>query len=430
MTTVARPRTGPGPDGSVASRLRTLTHATGPTIVFRITRGVADSATNGGNGLTDAGELHRRDVGGAPRRAVAVRSAAPPTGPWSPRSTSPPGSTPRPPSQPRGQPSTTARGRAPAPASGATSCSGWPTCCSVTGRHRPDGVARHRQAARRERDRRRRRDQRLSPLRPRRRQRRRPGRRHRQPRRRQPRRARAGRRLRPDHSVELPAPPGLVEGRPCPGGRMHLRAQAERAVPAHRHPPDEAARRGRPARRGGQPGGRRRTERRGRAQRGRARRPGLVHRRARDRQADHGHGGRHGEEGRPRARWQEPQHRLRRRRPRGRTRQGDDRGVPALRPGLLGRRPPRSSRSRSPTEFVAELVERARDIRLGGPFDEKAETGALISQQHLDKVAAYVEAGVGGGRDGARGRSPRHRGLAGRRLLLRPHDPRRRRRPA
>ena len=30
-------------------------------------------------------------------------------------------------------------------------------------------------------------------------------------------------------------------------------------------------------------------------------------------------------------------------------------------------------------EFVDELVERARDIRLGGPFDEKAETGALIS---------------------------------------------------
>ncbi len=48
-------------------------------------------------------------------------------------------------------------------------------------------------------------------------------------------------------------------------------------------------------------------------------------------------------------------------------------------------------------EFVAELVERARDIRLGGPFDEKAETGALISQQHLDKVTAYVEAGVAEG---------------------------------
>jgi betaine-aldehyde dehydrogenase len=44
-------------------------------------------------------------------------------------------------------------------------------------------------------------------------------------------------------------------------------------------------------------------------------------------------------------------------------------------------------------EFVEELVSRARDIRLGGPFDEKAQTGALISQAHLDKVTAYVEAG-------------------------------------
>ncbi len=51
-------------------------------------------------------------------------------------------------------------------------------------------------------------------------------------------------------------------------------------------------------------------------------------------------------------------------------------------------------------EFVAELVARARDIRLGGPFDEKAETGALISQGHLDKVTAYVEAGVAEGAAG------------------------------
>jgi betaine-aldehyde dehydrogenase len=48
-------------------------------------------------------------------------------------------------------------------------------------------------------------------------------------------------------------------------------------------------------------------------------------------------------------------------------------------------------------EFVDELVSRAREIRLGGPFDEKAQTGALISQGHLDKVTAYVEAGVAEG---------------------------------
>lgn len=42
-------------------------------------------------------------------------------------------------------------------------------------------------------------------------------------------------------------------------------------------------------------------------------------------------------------------------------------------------------------KFVDDLVERAGHIKLGGPLDEQAETGALISQQHLDKVAAYVD---------------------------------------
>ena len=48
-----------------------------------------------------------------------------------------------------------------------------------------------------------------------------------------------------DHALELPAAPGLVEGRAGSRRRQHLRAQAERAHPAHRHPPDAAARRGR-----------------------------------------------------------------------------------------------------------------------------------------------------------------------------------------
>jgi betaine-aldehyde dehydrogenase len=48
-------------------------------------------------------------------------------------------------------------------------------------------------------------------------------------------------------------------------------------------------------------------------------------------------------------------------------------------------------------EFVDQLVTRAREIRLGGPFDEKAETGALISQGHLEKVTSYVEVGVAEG---------------------------------
>ncbi|MBG6216089.1 betaine-aldehyde dehydrogenase [Arthrobacter sp. CAN_A6] len=44
--------------------------------------------------------------------------------------------------------------------------------------------------------------------------------------------------------------------------------------------------------------------------------------------------------------------------------------------------------------FVDELVRRAREIRLGGPFDEKAETGPLISAAHRDKVTAYVQKGL------------------------------------
>jgi betaine-aldehyde dehydrogenase len=48
-------------------------------------------------------------------------------------------------------------------------------------------------------------------------------------------------------------------------------------------------------------------------------------------------------------------------------------------------------------KFVTELVQRAKNIRMGGPFDPEAQTGALISQSHLDKVAAYVNMGVAEG---------------------------------
>jgi betaine-aldehyde dehydrogenase len=44
--------------------------------------------------------------------------------------------------------------------------------------------------------------------------------------------------------------------------------------------------------------------------------------------------------------------------------------------------------------FVDGLVERAQSIRLGGPRDDKAETGPLISADHRDKVAAYVATGL------------------------------------
>ena len=48
-------------------------------------------------------------------------------------------------------------------------------------------------------------------------------------------------------------------------------------------------------------------------------------------------------------------------------------------------------------KFVDELVRRAEGIVMGGPFDEKAETGPLISKQHRDKVTSYVERGIEAG---------------------------------
>jgi betaine-aldehyde dehydrogenase len=48
-------------------------------------------------------------------------------------------------------------------------------------------------------------------------------------------------------------------------------------------------------------------------------------------------------------------------------------------------------------EFVDALVARAGRIRLGGPFDEKAQTGPLTSAAHRDKVEAYVAAGLAAG---------------------------------
>jgi len=48
-------------------------------------------------------------------------------------------------------------------------------------------------------------------------------------------------------------------------------------------------------------------------------------------------------------------------------------------------------------EVVDEIVRRAREIRLGGPFDVDSETGPLISAAHRDKVASYVDAGVAAG---------------------------------
>ena len=47
--------------------------------------------------------------------------------------------------------------------------------------------------------------------------------------------------------------------------------------------------------------------------------------------------------------------------------------------------------------FVDEIIERARGIRLGGPFDDAAQSGPLTSEAHLRKVEQYVAAGVSEG---------------------------------
>lgn len=59
--------------------------------------------------------------------------------------------------------------------------------------------------------------------------------------------------------------------------------------------------------------------------------------------------------------------------------------------------------------FVDELVRRAENIVMGGPFDENAETGPLISAEHRDKVTDYVNRGI---EAGARLRTGAHWGGA------------------
>ena len=174
-----------------------------------------------------------------------------------------------------------------------------------------------------------------------------------------------------------------------------------------------------------QPGGRRRTERRCPAERGPEGGPGLLHRWPRDRQADHGRRIGHGEEDRARARWQEPQHRLRGRGPRECARHGTDRGVPALRSGLLRRR--QADRRGVDPRLVRRGAGRPgrghpsrRPLRREG-----ADRGADLARPP-GQGDGVRRSRRGRGRQGPARWSPGHRGRAGRRLLLRADDPRRR----
>lgn len=63
-------------------------------------------------------------------------------------------------------------------------------------------------------------------------------------------------------------------------------------------------------------------------------------------------------------------------------------------------------------DFVDRLVERARGIVMGGPFDKDAETGPLISKEHREKVTDYVKRGIEAGarlRCGGDWGGPEHR---------------------
>jgi betaine-aldehyde dehydrogenase len=48
-------------------------------------------------------------------------------------------------------------------------------------------------------------------------------------------------------------------------------------------------------------------------------------------------------------------------------------------------------------EVVSEIARRAENIVLGGPFEANAETGALISAAHLEKIEKYVAAAISEG---------------------------------
>ncbi|TGS17816.1 aldehyde dehydrogenase family protein [Mesorhizobium sp. M2E.F.Ca.ET.209.01.1.1] len=45
-------------------------------------------------------------------------------------------------------------------------------------------------------------------------------------------------------------------------------------------------------------------------------------------------------------------------------------------------------------EFIAKVVARARTMKVGNPFDEDTDIGALIDGNHLEKVAGFVRDGI------------------------------------
>ena len=149
---------------------------------------------------------------------------------------------------------------------------------------------------------------------------RRPIGRHWEPGRHQPHRPRASGRVRPHRAVELPAAPAQLEDRAGPRRGQHRRHEARPDHTAQRDPPHAPPRGGRHAAGGRQPRAGSRRARRAGPRRLPRRGPDLAHRRHRSRApAPQGRGRQH-QAGRPGARWQEPEHRVRRRRFRDRGR--------------------------------------------------------------------------------------------------------------
>ena len=59
-------------------------------------------------------------------------------------------------------------------------------------------------------------------------------------------------------------------------------------------------------------------------------------------------------------------------------------------------------------DFVAALIERTKKMKIGDPMDPDTQIGALISQQHLNKVLSYIQIGQDEGADLAVGGAQCH----------------------
>ena len=127
--------------------------------------------------------------------------------------------------------------------------------------------------------------------------------------------------------------------------------------------------------------------------------------------------------GHPRARRQEPEHRLRRRRPRRRRRRGDPRPVPQPGPVLLRRQPAVRRRTRSTTQFVERLAEQGQGAASSATRSTRRPSRARRSTRtQFDKIMSYIDKGK------QQGAQLRHRRRAARRqgLLHQADDLRRR----